>query len=248
MAGSHLGQEVVQHDPLVAPAHDALRLVEVRVLLVGAELRRDLVVDAVVEFEEQRLDLPTILFVVALVADQRVPSAVRCRSGRSMPAMPRFAPRMNLPRPRSAVVQGAGRPGRGRKAIEVEARGAEVFQRVRVVQPLQRRGRIEGDVVVDELAEVAGGHAHVLVGRLGALDGHPACRSGTCGWHVASNSLVTISPARPVSMARARPPRTAPPGAIAGSSQRNMRPNFAVLNARLRRARGRAASWIHDLP
>ncbi len=43
-----------------------------------------------------------------------------------------------------------------------------------------------------------------------------------------SNSLVTISPARPVSMARAPASSDGPSGAIAGSSQRNMRPNFAV--------------------
>jgi hypothetical protein len=58
------------------------------------------------------------------------------------------------------------------QAVEVQARGAEVLQRIRVVQALQRRGRVEGDVVVDELAQVgvARGDGRVLVGRLGHLD------------------------------------------------------------------------------
>ena len=56
-------------------------------------------------------------------------------------------------RARVVEVRRGLRPGEV-EAVEVEPRRAEVLQAVGVVLPPEARGRVEGDVVVDELAEV----------------------------------------------------------------------------------------------
>ena len=64
----------------------------------------------------------------------------------------------------------------GVEAIEVEARRAEVLQPVRVVLPAEARGRVECDVVVDELAEIRepGRGRRVVLSPRGRLHHWPA--------------------------------------------------------------------------
>ena len=79
---------------------------------------------------------------------------------------------------RSARVEEVRRGLRAREveAIEVEARRAEVLQPVRVVLPAEARGRVERDVVVDELAEIRepGRERRVVLSPRGRLHHRPA--------------------------------------------------------------------------
>jgi len=105
-----------------------------------------------VEAQEEKLQLADDdVLVVSRVADQRPTLAV----SRQVAVAVLVLPEQQLDPARLLVVQErvVVRPG-AVDGVEVEARRAEVVQAVRVVLSLQAGDRVEGDVMVDELAEV----------------------------------------------------------------------------------------------
>ena len=155
-------EEVVDHGPLVMPADDPASLVEPP---IGREARdRRRVDDPVVELQDpQGKPGDDQVLVVAGVPEQgprlRVPREVVLAglvvANQKMDAVLIVQERLVV---RSAAVDG----------VEVEPRGAEVDERVRIVVSLELRRRIEGQVVVDELPEVgeACGDVRVVARRV----------------------------------------------------------------------------------
>ena len=149
----------MRDDPLVVPAHEPLCLPqEVRggpPGLVGGEV----VDDPVVKLDEEQVQLrDDEVLVVARVAEQRAALLVarqvhrRQRVVAGGAAHEQVDPRTAraIPVVEEGLVGGAGPVER----VEVQARRAEVDERVGVVVALQLRSGIERDVVVDELPEV----------------------------------------------------------------------------------------------
>ena len=164
-------QEVLEDGVLVVPADEALHVGELRFL---AEARGLEVGDLVVELQEGRLELrDDRVLVVARIADERaLRLASLGRVARDV-ALVRHAAGVACERAAEehvqAVVAVEIRLVVGAAAVdgvEVEARRAEVDQRVGGVRLLQTAGRVEGDVVVEELPEVgvAGGDPGVFLG------------------------------------------------------------------------------------
>ncbi len=172
----------MHHDPLVVPARDPLRLLEQRHALELLVLARA-IDDLVVEADEQQLQLrDDDVLVVARVADQRAALlvagqvvAVELAVRRRVAADEQLDATVGRTRPlvHERVVVGP----RAVQAVQVEARRAEVDERVRVVVLLQLGHRVERDVVIDELPEVrvarrdlrvvAGGRRAALLDELG---------------------------------------------------------------------------------
>jgi len=157
------GQVVLHHDPLVVPAGEPLGLDE---LPVGVAAGVGGVVDeAVVEPGEQQVQLADDdVLVVARIADERDLLAV---SGQVVDAVGVGADEqlaLVIPVVLERFVAGPGPVER----VEVEAGSPEAGEAVGVVKPVEAGDRVEGDVVIDELAEVgvAGGDGGV-VERLG---------------------------------------------------------------------------------
>jgi hypothetical protein len=174
--GQHRGRDdrwqiVVEHDPLIVPADRRLR---------GGEIA-ELGGEAVVKAQEQPLELrDDDVLVVARVADDRALVGVRDRRGRG-----KIAPRQVL-RPR--IVRRAGQRTSevevealrievrlivGTAAIdvvEIEPRRPVIDQRAEIVLFLQAARRVEGQVVIDELAEVGISRGDAALLRVGAVE------------------------------------------------------------------------------
>ena len=141
------GQEVVQHDVLVVIPDEPLDLgqLEARILVHGA----------IVEAQEQPLELRhDRVLVVPRIPDERpagvggVPRQVLCAW---VAALERIAEEERV----AAIVHVRliARPTPV-DVVQVQGGRPEVHQRVGVVLLLQDAGGIEGDVMVDELGEV----------------------------------------------------------------------------------------------
>ena len=177
------GQEVLDHHPLVVPRDQPPRLLEQR-RTGHPRVRLDPIDHPVVELDHRQVQLgDDDVLVVARVADQRpsllvsgqilplehlvVGIELRVASGQQLhPTELRIQPLVE--------VGGVGGPAAVER-VQVEARRAEVDQPVRIADALQGRDRIEGDVVVDELAQVGVAHRDrrvVGLGRRAALLGH----------------------------------------------------------------------------
>jgi hypothetical protein len=167
-------EEVIDHDPLVVPAHQVANGRE-----VGVGHRSD---DGVVEAQHRGLQLgDDAVLVVAGVADEGASvGAARHVDGVRVAVVARHGVAQLHPHPvvEVGLVVGAAAV----ETVEVEPRCPEAHQVLQLlrVEPLaQRRGRVEGQVMVDELAEVGvGGRDPAVllgVGRIGRLG---------CRWHV----------------------------------------------------------------
>ncbi len=159
------------HDePLVVPAHDPLRRLE-RGLAALAQRRvgRDQVEHLVVELQHGQLQL----------ADEGVLVVARVAQQRRLLVVARQVVLVVVPADQHLLAAGVavveervvGRPP-AVHAVQVEARAAEVRQRVRVVRPGQAGDRVEGQVVVDELAQVRVAGRDVRVVQLRRRTGH----------------------------------------------------------------------------
>ena len=120
----------------------------------------DVLDDRVVKADEQQVQLrDDEVLVVARVADQRPPlrvsrqvdsaASVSAERDRVAPTSS-FTPRLG-PSSRTGT---AGPRARAVQRVEVQARRAEVHERLRVVGRARARRRVERDVVIDELPEV----------------------------------------------------------------------------------------------
>ena len=190
------------------PTNDLLRLFE-ELVLVHLPLADQVVDHGVVKADEEQVKLrEDDVLVVAGVPDEGssllvagqvlggrggVDGAVR---DEQLPAW-RVGP---LPVVQERLVHGTGAVD----AVEVQARGAEVDERVRVVGLVELRHRVERDVVVDELAEVreSGGSGRVVGAPGGIVVRHPLdelldrLRSGLAPLQVRQH-LTEASPRRP---------------------------------------------------
>nr|WP_307042930.1 hypothetical protein [Agromyces ramosus] len=165
--------EVVPGEVLVEPHRDALRLEEEASPAAGRCARgiRELLQHVVVHEGECQLQLrDDDVLVVAGIADHGDALGValqvglearriRARAGREEPREP------VVEHPRVVVEIGLVVGPAPVEAVEVESWRAEVLQPVGIVVPGEARLRIEGDVVVDELAEVRVADRHAALGR-----------------------------------------------------------------------------------
>ena len=162
-AADGLGQELVDHHPLVVPADDPLRLGEGLLQRVcGTEVGLDVGHDGVVEPQERQLDLADHeVLVVAGVGDERdVLAVARQVVTRLAVAGPRrrsgdLLDEHRRPTPVDALVVEvrADAGSTAVDAVEVERRDAEVADRLGVLPAGEARCRVERHVVVEELAE-----------------------------------------------------------------------------------------------
>jgi hypothetical protein len=145
LGADRAGEEFVDHDPLVVPPHDPLRLFEARNAVRAASgLRR---VDLVVELQHQQVKLrDDDVLVVARIADQRAPLGVPGQ-------IVAVRPQQELEGLVTVIKIGLLRGAEAVEAVELQDRRAEVARRARIDLLLQDRGRIEGEVMVDELTE-----------------------------------------------------------------------------------------------
>ena len=185
----------MEHHPLVVPAHEPLGVLE-EVVLREARLPGHQTAIWLWNFRKTVCSWETMRFTSLRGSPMSAQRVVRCRAslrgmlrGRSRRGSRVGAAAEQERSARSAAAAGAARSAVaievglvGRAApverVEIEARGAEVVQRVGVVLALQARHRVEGQVVVDELAEVgvAGRDRRVLVVVLLALRLLPLAR------------------------------------------------------------------------
>jgi hypothetical protein len=179
--GEHVGadhspQEVVHDQPLVVPPHDPLGRLE-RGLAAPPQRRVVLhqVDHLVVELEHGELQLADEgVLVVAGIAEQR---GVLLVAGQVVLVV--VVADEELLAVRGLVVEEriVDRPAPVH-AVEIEARAAEIGQRVRVVLPVQARHRVEGEIVVDELPEVGVTRRDVGVVGLGTRPGRVLLHQG----------------------------------------------------------------------
>ena len=146
------GQELVDHDPLVMPAHQPLRLGEDLAGIGQADLGLHIVDGGVVELEEGELQLrdDQVLVVAGIADDRAVLAVARHVELAGRPALldqKGYAAAGLVVEMRAAAGPGAV------DVVEREARGAEVRDLLRVDLPLEAGGRVEGHVVVEELPE-----------------------------------------------------------------------------------------------
>ena len=180
-----LRQEVVDHDPLVVPAHHPLRLLEAASSPLSAGSPRARGRRPVVEPDEQQVQLrDDQVLVVARVADQRPALLVARQVVDSAPVAPRCGRRaasrprgLRLPSSRRGTAGPSGpsrRASRGRSAACGSSTSASGS-----LSPLELRRRVEGDVVVDELPEVrvAGRERWLPVETLARVDQRRASAS-----------------------------------------------------------------------
>ena len=141
-------EEVVDHGPLVVPSDDPATFVEPSLRRDAREGRRvdDLVV--VLDHAESKLRDDQVL-VIAGVAEEGPPPHVPREVVFLRPVVADQQVDAVFIIEKGLVVRPSSVHG-----IEIESGGAEVDQSVRVVVPLQLRRRVEGEVMVHELAEI----------------------------------------------------------------------------------------------
>ena len=213
-----LRQQLVQHEPLVMPGGQLPRL---RERGVASEAMRARPIHRVVVEEDERAVQPSDhqVFVVAWVRNDRVAAVP---AGQILELAAEADPQLCAVPP---VVEPRARDRASAvHRVKVERRCALVGRRARIRRDAQRRSRVEGDVVVDELAEEV--VPAVCVGLFGLL----TLKLGSV--------IKCTGPLLSLSWASSRPPglprsesaaRTASVARENAGSLRNMRPNFVRL-------------------
>jgi hypothetical protein len=165
-------------DPLIVPADEALRLG--KALAPGLqvrELRFDMVDDGVVKFQESHLKLrDDQVLVVARIGHQSGKLTI-ARNVQFSGAVPRLGRRV-LNRLQIEfcllgllIVEVWRSIGAGAvDAVQLEQRRTEIRNRFGVLLPFQARGRVEGQVVIKELAEER--ETCAQVGIIGIVHAH----------------------------------------------------------------------------
>ena len=192
--GQHAIQIVVQHQPLIVPAHDAHGGAKAAAGLYpdateGLD-QRLIADDLVVEADEGALQLndDTVLVIALVAEDRRVGTlaggrrlAVRIMQAQDIAAGLHLFGQRLFEDLAQAQMQAIGLVEIGLivrsasvDAVQIQRRRAEVLDRGDVDVAVPERGRIERQVVINELSEIgiAGGNAGVFVDSFSDVDLH----------------------------------------------------------------------------
>ena len=150
-----LRQELVHDDPLVVPAHQALRFAEDLVRAPATIARGDVVDRLVVEHQERRVQTgkDDVLVVARIAEDRRAVRSARQIFEQSAVLDAQLDPCERLARAAPAVQLRAAHRSAAVHRVEVQRRRARVRRILRPRRLAERRAQVERDVVIDELAE-----------------------------------------------------------------------------------------------